>query len=114
MFWRILFIIVVVVVSALFLMQTPPSPSVANFAHADKVVHFGLFFVLAITMHLAFRPRLWLALPILLIYAVTIEIVQHYVPGRGADIWDVIADMVGVLGFYLARAVYKKSKKRSL
>lgn len=114
MFWRILFVLVVIVISALFVMQTPPTPAVASFAHADKVVHFGLFFVLALTMHLAFRPRLWLALPILLIYAIAIEIVQHYVPGRGADVWDVVADMAGVLGFYLVRAGYKKQKKRSL
>ncbi len=114
MFWRILFIIVVVVVSALFVMQTPPTPSIASFAHADKVVHFGLFFVLATTMHLAFRPRLWIALPILFVYAMGIEVAQHHIPGRGADIWDVIADMLGVLGFYIARAAYKKHKKRSL
>ncbi|RUO20482.1 hypothetical protein CWE08_08260 [Aliidiomarina iranensis] len=114
MFWRILFLLVVVVVSALFVVQTPPTPAAASFPNADKVVHFGLFFILATTMHLAFRARLLIAIPLLLVYAVVIEIVQHHIPGRGAEVLDVVADMLGVLAFYLARALYKNRKKRSL
>lgn len=111
MFWRIIFSLVLIIVSGLFLMQSPPSPAMSQFAHADKVVHFGLFFVLAATMHLAFRPHLLMAVPILFIYAVSIEAIQHFVPGRGADVWDVVADMAGVLGFYLGRALYKARTK---
>ncbi|MCH8493391.1 MAG: VanZ family protein [Idiomarina sp.] len=113
MLWRIIFSLVVIIVSGLFLMQSPPTPAVSQFAHADKVVHFGLFFVLAATMHLAFRPRLLIAVPILFIYAVSIEAIQHFVPGRGADVWDVVADMAGVLGFYVCRALYKVRAKQA-
>lgn len=113
MLWRFIFTLVFVVVSGLFLMQSPPSPSsVTQIPHIDKVVHFVLFFVLAATMHLAFRPRMWFALPLLLGYAVAIEVIQHYVPGRGADVWDVVADMVGVAAFYLLRSVYKSTNRK--
>ena len=66
-----------------------------RFEHADKIAHFGLFFILAGSLHLAFRPRVWVGLLLLLVYGIVIEVVQHYVPGRGADPWDLVADMVG-------------------
>lgn len=83
-----------------------------RFEHADKIAHFGLFFILAGSLHLAFRPRVWLGLLLLLIYGVTIEIVQHHVPGRGADVWDVVADMAGALTFYALRLMVKIPRRR--
>ncbi|WP_331458491.1 VanZ family protein [Aliidiomarina indica] len=103
---RILFACIMLGVSVLFLMQSPPTPGAFQFPHADKIVHFGLFFVLAASFHIAFRPPLWFAWISLFIYAVAIELIQYYIPGRGADIWDVVADMVGVAAFYAVRKIF--------
>ncbi|MCL5049080.1 MAG: VanZ family protein [Firmicutes bacterium] len=111
-FWRITFVLVLLSISVLFLIQSPPSPQAMRFEHADKIAHFGLFFILAGSLHLAFRPRVWLGLLLLLIYGVTIEIVQHHVPGRGADVWDVVADMAGALTFYALRLMVKIPRRR--
>ncbi|MCH8501923.1 MAG: VanZ family protein [Aliidiomarina sp.] len=114
-FWRITFVLVLVSISILFLIQSPPTPAqVARFAHADKVAHFALFFILAGSLHLAFRPRVLLGLTLLLIYGVLIEVVQHYVPGRGADVWDVVADMAGAASFYLLRLVVLWPRRRRI
>ncbi len=47
-----------------------------------------------------------------LIYAVAIEIVQHYfIPNRSFDVLDIVADMTGgVIGLLVWRWVYKKNK----
>ncbi|MCO4322696.1 VanZ family protein [Aliidiomarina quisquiliarum] len=99
---RLIFILTLVLVSFALLAQRPPKPAAFSFQHADKVAHIGVFFVLALTLHLAFRPRVWAGMLLLLLYGVAIEIIQHYVPGRGAELLDVVADMVGAATFYTA------------
>jgi VanZ family protein len=103
---RVLFVIVLVAVSALFFTQNPPSgPAIQNL---DKVVHFCLFFVLAASMHYAFRLPYWLSMLILTAYGIAIELVQYHIPGRGADVWDVVADVAGALTFFVLFAWWKR------
>lgn len=97
---RLIFILTLVVVSFALLAQSPPKPASFSFQHADKVAHFVVFFVLAGTLHLAFRPRVWVGMMLLLFYGVAIEAIQYYIPGRGAEVLDVVADMVGAATFY--------------
>lgn len=96
-----LFVLVFLVVSIGFLIQSPSSVSAARFEHADKIAHFVLFFILAATMHLAFAPRVWLGLMLLFGYGLVIEWIQYHIPGRGAELMDLIADMLGAVSFYL-------------
>lgn len=37
---------------------------------------------------------------LLLCYGVAVEVIQYYVPGRGAELLDVVADIVGAATFY--------------
>ncbi len=97
---RLIFILTLVVVSFALLAQSPPKPASFSFQHADKVAHFAVFLVLAGTLHLAFRPRVWVGMMLLLFYGVVIEVIQYYIPGRGAEVLDVVADMVGAATFY--------------
>lgn len=97
---RLIFIFTFAVVSFALLTQSPPKPTGLSFEHADKVAHFTVFFVLTLTMHLAFRPRVWLGLLLMLGYGVLVEAIQHQVPGRGAEALDVVADMVGAITSY--------------
>lgn len=109
---RIVFVIVLMAVSGLFFMQSPPAGP--GIPHLDKVVHFGLFFILAASMHYAFRLRYRWSLVILFGYAVATEVIQYYIPGRGADIYDVIADMAGAGTFFMLFGWYKRSRGQRL
>jgi VanZ family protein len=83
-----------------------PSPTVATVGlpGVDKLVHAGLFLLLAGTAALRFgataRP-----LVLVLVYAVVSEIMQGLLlPERSGDAWDVLADGVGaVVGWQLVR-----------
>ena len=69
----------------------------------DKARHAAAFTVLAGLADLAFpRTRfgrdkiVWV-----LAYGVMIEVVQHFLPYRSAEVLDVVADTVGVVGYAL-------------
>lgn len=69
--------------------------------HLDKVGHLGSFLLLSWLTFQAFRPRWFILVPIMAIYAVSIEIIQSYLPYRSASFADIVADMLGVGTFYL-------------
>jgi len=72
----------------------------------DKVGHLGSFFCLSYLTFLAFKPR-WQYLAITLAgYAIFIELVQSTLPYRSASAGDFIADMAGVILFYLSHWGY--------
>ena len=71
------------------------------FPHQDKVLHAGMYFLLSISMIAnrdllrGFRP-----VPVIfllgVIYAVSDEIHQSFVPGRDCSAGDLLADIVGL------------------
>lgn len=86
----------------------------------DKVLHIGAYAVLAFLSYFSFRKSgldKWafaLSFALTILYGISDEIHQFYVPNREAAIGDVLADSFGgLLGSYLAGAVsqYGKSKK---
>lgn len=108
---RSVFVVVFCLVSLLFFWSSPPSGP-QGIAHLDKVVHFALFFVVAASWHYAFRLPYWVSMLALTAYGIAIEVIQHYIPGRGADVWDVVADVAGAAAFFLCFAGYKKLRAR--
>ena len=85
----------------LFAPRAPTPPSVPGF---DKLVHGGLFLLLAVTTRWRFGPRLGL-LATVAAYGVLSEIVQAVLlPDRSGDPFDALADTTGaLLGWLLAR-----------
>jgi|GEM_PF-436263 len=76
-----------------------------SYQHRDKVAHMFLYFGLGIFLHLTFRnsdnPILEkyaavLAIVIGILYGISDEIHQMYVPGRTSSIHDLYADSIGV------------------
>jgi VanZ family protein len=72
-----------------------------QFAYADKVVHFVLFFVFGflwmIALPLRPGPRTWVVLITGIAFAIGTEIYQGLLPtNRSADVWDVVADVFGL------------------
>jgi len=86
----------------------------------DKVVHAGLYSVLGLALGYG-RSRVGRPVPhaVLLaigaLYGVTDEWHQMYVPGRLAEVGDLLADLVGLaLGYGTAVAVLGRRKDREV
>lgn len=84
-----------------FLFAKEVQHSGIRFEHADKVAHFGIFFVLAFFTHHATRLPIWIQLCLLTGYGVGIEYMQDSLPYRQASIGDFIADFLGAASYYL-------------
>jgi VanZ family protein len=89
----------------IFLFSAQPSSDLPNFNWADRLVkkggHMVGYALLAISYWrgLQFKPeRWWLAWCLVILYAVTDEFHQSFVPGRFPSIWDVLVyDNLGAL-----------------
>ncbi len=108
-----------VMLGGIFYLSHQPSLKVIPplFPHQDKVLHAGLYFLLSVSMIVnrdlcrGFHP-----VPVMfisgLIYAVSDEIHQSFVPGRDCSAGDLLADIMGLavgLSVYLwYRKVYMK------
>ncbi len=82
----------------------PDTPDISGF---DKMVHFILFLMLAVSVQLDFNLsgslRLSLAAAALIVFSSLTEALQLLVEGRSADIFDLFADIVGLLAGLAAR-----------
>ena len=74
-----------------------PGSSQAGLPYIDKVVHFilfGILFLLARLYWVGQRKVIWSGV---FLYMVAAELIQHFfIPGRGAEVGDVIAGVMGV------------------
>ena len=85
---------------------SPSGGGVSPFPGSDKLVHLGLFALLAATARWRFGGRP-VVLAVLALYAVVSEVVQGVLMAtRSGDPFDVVADLLGVaLGWLLARSL---------
>ncbi len=99
--------------------DTLPSSSFIKIPHFDKLVHFGMFFILAIfiiselnyqTKWNQFKVAL-VTLTIVVVYGGVIEILQqNYFTNRSGDYIDFIADSLGAVVAILTFPFLKKQK----
>jgi len=84
--------------------------------HADKIVHFGIFFILAALIGLekkfvSLSDKIKIVI-ISTLYGIMIEIIQYFIPWRGFDYYDMLADFCGaVVGAMLCSFLKKRTKK---
>lgn len=93
----------------IFVLCAIPGKDIPNphwvFPHIDKIVHFGMFFVMAILLcsELEYQTRLsWrkiylTTISIAFIYGEIIELLQEYFFNRSGDILDLLADVFGAI-----------------
>lgn len=81
-----------------------PQASMVQIPHFDKIVHFGLFFIMGIFLISELRyqtnlSRLGIAVIVFVLIAIyggVIEFLQeHYFINRSGDFWDLCADAAG-------------------
>ena len=78
-----------------------PSPPPTLDTGWDKLNHWIAFATMAISACFAFAQSRHRALKValwLLAFGVFIELVQSQIPGREADVLDVLADSIGIAG----------------
>ncbi|MGM0525154.1 MAG: VanZ family protein [Pseudomonadota bacterium] len=109
---RIVFVSLLIAVTLAFVWQVPASKA-SSIPYADKWVHFAIFFLLSLTLHKAFALNGRVSFLLLGMYGLLIEVVQNYIPGRGSDLYDWIADSLGVLAYFgLVYLLQQRKKKR--
>jgi VanZ family protein len=91
------------VLLSVYVLFLPDPGGAPRFTGADKLVHAGLFALLAATARwrLGAGRAVWLAVAG---YAAASEVVQHvWLAGRTGDVLDLVADLAGLgLGWVLA------------
>lgn len=106
-YWLRLVPVILVMAAVFFLSHLPGNSfSLPKIVNLDKVLHGLLYTVLGLTALIALSPRFRQQRPVLasatvvlfcLVYGITDELHQSFVPGRSSDILDVVADTTGGL-----------------
>ncbi|MFP4559267.1 MAG: VanZ family protein [Archaeoglobaceae archaeon] len=71
--------------------------------YPDKFLHVAIYGIFGILLHASFRYRhpvaysSLLAIVVGFLYGITDEFHQSFVPGRTASLWDLTADIIGLL-----------------
>ncbi|MEW6511472.1 MAG: VanZ family protein [Bacteroidota bacterium] len=106
----------------IFVSSSIPSDRVPPFVlfKFDKLVHFGVYFLLAFFTYRAIRYQsrwplladhaLLFTVVLIAVYGATDEFHQYFVPGRSADLFDLLADTLGAC--LLVAAVWWKGRAR--
>ncbi len=97
---RILFCITVLMITCL---ATAELESTAVVSVQDKLNHFVAFLVLAFLLDFSFPGSRFNTKKILLLfsYGVGLEVIQYYLPNRMFSLFDVGANILGLLGYSL-------------
>lgn len=75
--------------------------------YLDKIAHFIIFFFLAINISFKYwkNEKLIEAMFFGIILGFATEVIQQFIPGRNMDIYDAIADTLGIIvGYYTYRS----------
>lgn len=89
----------------LFLASSTPDVGEVGLPLGDKLGHFGLYTVLGIALayarrHSALGPAHWALILIGVLYGISDEWHQSFVPGREPELADLLADTLGVCAGY--------------
>lgn len=105
--FKILFFIAV---TAVLILAVVPSDHIDfDYLYEDKIKHATAFFTLSLLLNRAsstFQHRLR-NMTALLAFGILIEIIQLLTPYRESSIYDVLADVVGILLFQLLFSLYR-------
>ncbi|MDX5406684.1 MAG: VanZ family protein [Chromatiaceae bacterium] len=113
-FYRFVCLLCFLLATAGFLAELSGHKIGGGIAHLDKVAHFGIFAVLAALLWKGFKLKALTAFMLLGAYGGAIELAQHYFTRRNGDWWDLLADVGGVVSFYLVRALWHQLRPRSV
>ena len=97
-------IIVSILIIIVVLIPGSNLPSV-NFFGFDKIVHIGLFGLWAVAVRYDFNSpkfKFSVAFSFGILFSICTEVLQLLVEGRSFDLFDMVADAIGLIGGFLA------------
>lgn len=112
-------VFLLIMLGGIFYLSHQPSLKVIPplFPHQDKVLHAGMYFLLSVSMIMnrdlcrGYHP-----VPVMfisgVIYAVSDEIHQSFVPGRDCSTGDLLADIVGLAAGLSVYLWYRKVRMK--
>lgn len=112
-FYRLLCIFGFAAATASFLAELQGYTIAGGLAHLDKLAHFIIFAVLSGLLWKGFKLSLVPAVLLLSSYGAAIELAQHYFTRRNGDWFDLLADIAGIVSFYICRALWHRIRPRS-
>jgi len=108
---RLVFFIVLLITTLVFLVQMPVAELSRAYPQLPRLAHVVLFFVLAASLHIAFRLRIWINFALLMVYGAAIEFLHYQMPTRVFDPEDLIANAIGAFGFYALLGILKLTSR---
>ena len=99
--YRAVFIILVLLISYLAFI---PSSGCSDVSYLDKAFHFLAFFILMTFLDLSTARPLEVhfgLISCLFLFALGIEIVQYNLPYRSAELFDLLADFLGMVVYFV-------------
>lgn len=81
----------------------------------DKVLHFSAFFILSIFLDLSSIKPLNKSkglIFLLIFYAISIEVIQYFLPYRDAEFTDFLFDLLGVLVYLKIAPKFKQGRSK--
>jgi len=108
--------------SIIFFGSSIPGTRLPSFAHLinDKVIHASIFFLLGLLVYRALEPkvkapafdwrRLIIAISAVILYGISDEFHQGFVPGRTVDYSDALADSLG--GVFSALLIWLHERRK--
>ena len=81
----------------------------------DKVLHFSAFFILSIFLDLSSIKPLNESkglIFLLIFYAISIEVIQYFLPYRDAEFTDFLFDLIGVLVYLKIAPKFRQGRSK--
>ncbi len=112
LYFKTLFLITTAIV--FYLAITSDGIEIFDNSYADKINHMLAFFTLSLLLNRSsskYDARIR-NVTALLLFGIFIEFVQSFLPYREASVYDVVADLGGILSFQLFLSGYRYLKAR--
>ena len=91
-----------------------PSETSISLIHLDKFLHFFAFLVLSVFLDLSSTESLIkkkMLISLLIAYALSIEVIQYFLPYRDAEFLDFLFDLLGILVYLMFAPKFKKGQQ---
>jgi len=106
--YRLIFFLLVIITS--FSALSMPSETSISLTHLDKFLHFSAFLALSIFLDLSSTEPLIkkkMLISLLIAYALSIEVIQYFLPYRDAEFLDFLFDVLGILVYLMFAPKFK-------
>lgn len=105
----------------IFFLSSLTSVGLPPFPYADKLIHAGIYTVLGFLVaralrkghKLDFAPVVAATICFIAFYGVSDEVHQMYVPGRTAEVGDLLSDLVGGLAGVMFYEFFSRISKKN-